>query len=150
MVERLLLLSALAALVAVAMVAARAWSRRQTRRLRSGPASLVWEVLGEQADGRPIIVAFSTQACAVCRTAQAPALEAVERSLGPSSVRIVRVDAAARPDVVKAFSVMTAPSTLVFAADGQLRAYNHGFATADRLVDQLIPVGELRSEYSLH
>jgi thioredoxin-like negative regulator of GroEL len=82
-------------------------------------------------------VAFSTQSCAVCRTAQAPALEAVERSLGPTSVRIVRVDVAARPDVVKAFGVMTAPSTVVFAADGQLRAYNRGFATADQLVDQL-------------
>lgn len=106
-------------------------------RLRSVPASLLWEVLDEQADGRPIIVAFSTVGCAVCRTAQGPALEAVERRLGPSAVRIVRVDAAARPHVVKAFRVITAPSTIVFAADGQLRAYNRGFATADRLVDEL-------------
>ena len=140
MLERLLLLSALAGLVVVGMVAARAWSRRQTRQLRSGPASVLWEALGERPDGRPVIVAFSTNGCAACRTAQAPALEAVELSLGPSSVRIVRVDAAARPDVVKAFRVMTAPSTVVFAADGELRAYNHGFATADRLVDQLRPV----------
>jgi thiol:disulfide interchange protein len=138
--ERLLLLSALAALVVVGMVAARAWSRRQTRQLRSGPASALWEALGERPDGRPVIVAFSTNGCAACRSAQAPALEAVELSLGPSSVRIVRVDAAARPDVVKAFGVMTVPSTAVFGADGQLSAYNRGFAAADRLVDQLRPV----------
>ena len=137
MVERLLLLLALAILVVAGMVAARAWSRRQTKRLRSGPVSLLWEALGERADGRPIIVAFSTKGCAACMTAQAPALEAIERILGPSSVRIIRVDSAARPDVVKAFRVMTAPSTIVFAADGHLRAYNRGFATADRLVDQL-------------
>ncbi len=137
MLERLLLFSALAALVAVGIFAAGAWSRGQTRRLQSGPASPLWEAVGEQADGRSTIVAFSTQGCGVCRTAQAPALEAVERSLGPSSVRIVRVDVAARPDVVNAFGVMTAPSTVVFAADGHLCAYNHGFASADRLVDQL-------------
>jgi len=139
MLERLLLLSALAILVVAGMVAAREWSRRQTKRLRSGPVSLLWETLGERADGRPIIVAFSSKSCASCRTAQAPALDAIERSLGPSSIRIVRVDAAARPDVVKAFSVMTVPSTVVLGADGQLRAYNRGFATADRLVDQLRP-----------
>ncbi len=143
MLERVLLLSALAGLVALGLAAARAWSRRQTRRLRSSPA--LWEVLGERPDDRPTIIAFSTKACAVCRTAQAPALEAVERRLG-SSVRIVRVDAADRPDLVKAFSVMTAPSTLVFAADGQFRVYNRGFATADRLVDQLrsVRVGSKR------
>ncbi len=41
MLGRLLLLSALIASVAILMVAARAWSRRQTMRLRSGPASLL-------------------------------------------------------------------------------------------------------------
>ncbi len=139
MLARLLLVAALAALVSVGILTARAWSCRQTRQLRSGPASALWEALAERPDGRPMIVAFSTQGCTVCRTAQAPALETVERSLGPSALRIVRVDAAARPDVVKAFGVMTAPSTLVFASDGQLRAYNRGFAPADRLLDQLRP-----------
>src|ERR1700674_3846511 len=137
MLERLLLLSTLAALVVVGMVAARAWSRRQTRQLRSSPASTLLGALGERPDGRPVIVAFSTNGCAACRTAQTPALDAVELNLGPSSVRIVKIDAAARPDVVKAFGVMTVPSTAVFGADGQLSAYNRGFASADRLVDQL-------------
>ncbi len=141
MLERLLLLAALAAQVAIGLAAARAWSRRQTRRVGSGPASAFREVLGDRPDDRRMTIAFSTKGCAVCRTAQATALEAVERRLGSSSVRIVRVDAAARPDLVKAFSVMTAPSTLVFAADGQLRAYNRGFATADRLADQLRHAG---------
>jgi thiol:disulfide interchange protein len=139
MLERLLFLSAFAALLAIGLAIARAWLRRQTRRLRSGPASALWDVLGERPDHRPIILAFSTKGCAVCSTAQAPALEAVERRVGSSSVRILKVDAGARPDLVKAFSVLTAPSTLVFTADGQLCAYNRGFATADRLVDQLRP-----------
>ncbi len=137
MVERFLLLVALAGLVAVAISAARAWSRLQTRKLRNETAWALWDALDERPDGRQTIVAFSTRACAVCRTAQAPALEAVERSLGPASLRIVRVDAAARPTAVKAFGVMTAPSTAVFDADGHLFAYNRGFAPADRLVGQL-------------
>lgn len=145
MFARLLLLLALATLVAVGILAARAWSRRQTKRLRSGSASALWAALGAWPDGRPTIVAFSSKACAVCRTAQAPALEALERSLGLSSVRIVKVDAAARPDVVKAFGVMTAPSTAVFAADGRLCASNLRFATTDRLVGQLrqVRAGEI-------
>ncbi len=140
MLARLLLLFALATVVVVGTLAACAWSRLKTRQLRSSPALALWEALGQRPDGRPTIVAFSTKACAVCRTAQAPALEALERSLGPCSLRIVLVDAAMRPDVVKAFGVMTAPSTAVFGADGQLCSCNHGFATANRLARQLRPV----------
>lgn len=140
MVARFLFLFALTGLVAVGIVSASAWARRHTRRLQSDPASALWEALGERPDGRPMIVAFSTKSCAVCRTAQAPELEEVERSFGPPSLRIVRVDVAARPDVVKAFGIMTAPTTVVFAASGQLRAFNRGFATADRLLGQLRPI----------
>ncbi len=137
MPERLLLLSILAMLVTTGAIALRAWAVRRTRRLQTGPASPLWEALGERADGRPTIVLFSTPACPVCRSAQVPALKMVQHRLHESSVRIVNVDASARPDLVKAFRVMTAPTTVLFSADGQLSAYNHGFATADRLLQQL-------------
>lgn len=137
MAERVLLLTAVAVVVAIGMHSARALSRRQTERRQSGSPSALWQALGERPDGRPTIVAFSTRSCAVCRTAQAPALEEVERTLGPGSIRIIAIDAAARPDLVKAFGIMTAPTTVVFVAEGQLRAYNRGFATTDRLLGQL-------------
>ncbi len=136
MLERLLLLSTLAGLVTTGALAARAFTARRTRRLQAGPAPLS-EALGERADGRPTIVLFSTPSCAVCRSAQLPALRLVQQKLGEPSVRIVNIDASAHPDLVKVFRVMTAPTTILFSADGQLSAYNHGFATADRLIQQL-------------
>jgi len=135
--ERLLLLSTLAVLVATGALAVRAWSTGRTHRLQAGRPARLWEALGERADGRPTIVLFSTPHCAVCRSAQIPALRVVQQKLGESAVRVVNVDASAHPDLVKAFRVMTAPTTVLFTADGQLSAYNHGFATADQLIHQL-------------
>jgi hypothetical protein len=61
----------------------------------------------------------------------------VRHKLGESSVRIFNVDAATRPDLVKAFRIMTAPTTVVFTGDGRVNAYNHGFASAERMLQQL-------------
>jgi thioredoxin-like negative regulator of GroEL len=99
----------------------------------------MWEQLGERFDGRATIVAFSTPGCAQCRTVQGPALEAVRQKLGEGAVRILNVECTSRPDLVKAFGVVTAPTTIVFAADSRLTAHNRGFASADKLIHQLKP-----------
>jgi hypothetical protein len=52
-------------------------------------------------------------------------------------VRVIEVDASARPDVASRFGVLTAPTTVVLEPDGRVRALNHGFAGADRLASQL-------------
>lgn len=137
MLGRLLLLSIIAVLVATGVIALRAFAARRTGRLRTSPVSPLWEALGERTDGRPTVVLFSTPTCAVCRSAQIPALKMVQQRLGEASLRIINVDSPARPDLVRLFRVMTAPTTVLFSASGQLSAYNHGFATADRLIQQL-------------
>jgi len=137
MIERFLVLLALAAAIALTVLVVRAWTRRNVRSLQQAADPKAWAHLGEVSDGRRTLVTFSTPSCAACHTAQAPAVKAVEAHLGPSTVRVIRVDAARRPDVARAFGVLTVPSTIVLAPTGQVVAVNHGFAPSGRLVEQL-------------
>jgi thiol-disulfide isomerase/thioredoxin len=137
MLERLVLLVALAAFLAATVLLVRAWLSLRERRLRSSAPEPLWQSLGVQPDGRATLVAFSTPSCAACRTAQAPALQLVASKLGAERLRVVSVDAARQPDVAHAFGILTVPSTVVLAPTGQVLAVNHGFAASDKLAAQL-------------
>jgi thiol-disulfide isomerase/thioredoxin len=137
MVERFLVLLVVAAAVALAVFTVRTWNRRRTHLLMQSAAAEAWVNLGAAPDGRRTLVTFSTPSCAACHTAQAPAVKAVEANLGLSSVRVIRVDAARRPEVARAFGVLTVPSTIVLAPTGQVVAVNQGFTPSGRLVEQL-------------
>jgi len=138
MLERTAVLLVLAALVSLAVVSVRAWNRRRVQRLlATANVAPFWQSLGEAPDGRPTLVTFSTPSCAACRSAQAPAVRAVEAQLGAAEVRVIRVDAARRPEIARAFGVQTVPSTVVLAGAGRVVAVNQGFAAARRLVEQL-------------
>lgn len=138
LVPQLLTLAALAALVAVLVWAGRALARHRLRRLKeSGPGDL-WAALETNPDGRPTLIAFSTPSCAACHTAQKPALAELERRLG-GGVRVIHVDAAARPEAAARFGILTVPATVVLDPSGQVATANQGFAAADRLSAQLQP-----------
>jgi thiol-disulfide isomerase/thioredoxin len=134
MSERVILVVTLAVLVAVAVLAVRAWTARTTHRVKAkNPA---WDALGEHPDGRRTLIAFSTPTCAACHKAQAPAIDRASNQLG--EVRVIKVDASRQPEVAKAFGILTVPSTVVLAAEGdQVVAINQGFAPSARLVEQL-------------
>ena len=70
---------------------------------------------------------FTTPSCAECAT---------QRTL-LNGIRVIEVDAAARPQIASRFGVLTAPTTAVLGPDGRVRALNHGFAPAERLAAQL-------------
>jgi thiol-disulfide isomerase/thioredoxin len=133
MLERLVILALIGALLLGAVIAARTWASRRLTRIASRSS---WAALGEQPDGRPALVVFSAPGCAACRTAQDPAVAAVSSKFG-GSLRVVKVDIAERPELARAFNVLTAPSSLVIATDGTIRSFNHGFAPADVLSAQL-------------
>jgi len=138
MLDRLALLVVLGALLVVAVLAVRAWNGQRLRKLlATSNAAPFWDSLGEAPDGRPTLVTFSTPSCAACRSAQAPAVSAVEQHLGATEVRVIRVDAAQRPEIARAFGVQTVPSTVVLAPAGRIVAVNQGFAPSRRLVEQL-------------
>lgn len=134
--DRVLLLTALAALVAALVLAGRLLAARRLRRLRAATPAALWALLGSEPDGRPTVVSFSTPSCVACHRAQRPALAALEEWTG-GRVRVVHVDAAARPDVASAFGVMTVPATAVLDERGRVLAANQGFAPADILAGQL-------------
>jgi thiol-disulfide isomerase/thioredoxin len=137
MFERVLLLLAVAALVFAAIVLVRAIASVRRRRLLQDSPEPLWDSLGMQPDGRPTLVAFSTPSCAACHTAQAPAVQLVQASLGSAKLRVVSIDAASQPLVAKTFGIMTVPSTVVLAPSGQVLAINHGFTASEKLSRQL-------------
>src|SRR5712692_11727018 len=139
MTERFLIILALAGVVATAIVAVRAWSVRRLAGLKTGPTRGLWNALGESPDGRPSLIVFSTPSCTACRTAQHPAVEAVEARFG-DALRVLKVDLSRRPGVGHAFKVLTAPTTVVLSGDGRVGSFNHGFAPADQLAAQVSAV----------
>jgi hypothetical protein len=134
MLERALVILALAAAAIVLVLAIRAWNRGRVRRLLGTP---MWSELGLAPDGRPTLVTFSTPSCAACHQAQTPAVQRVARQI---DVRQVEVNAAARPEIARAFGVLTVPATVVLAPAGQLVAVNQGFAPTAKLVEQILSV----------
>jgi thioredoxin-like negative regulator of GroEL len=135
-VERLLVVGAVAALAAVLALAGRALAVRRLRGLRRAEPADLWAALGTEPDGRPAVVAFSSPSCAACRTAQDPALAELQARL-EGGVRVIHVDAAERPEVARRFGVLTVPSTVVLDRRGAVTDANQGFASADRLAAQL-------------
>ena len=135
MPERIVFVLTLAALVAIGILATRAWSARKTRGVTHRPPD--WSALGLQPDGRRTLIAFSSPSCAACHQAQAPAIELAQQRIGAEAIRIIPVDAAEQPHVARAFGVMTVPSTVIVGSAGQVVAINQGFAPSTRLVEQL-------------
>jgi thiol-disulfide isomerase/thioredoxin len=139
MLERLVVLVVLALAVGLTVLGVRTWNAARTRRLLGQSGTQAWASLSTVPDGRPAVVQFSTASCAACHTAQAPAIARLEQQLGSAALRVIKVDAAAQPEVARAFGVLTVPSTVVLDPDGAVRAVNQGFASTARLLQQLGP-----------
>jgi thioredoxin-like negative regulator of GroEL len=139
MIERFAIVFVVGLVAVAAVIAVRAWSGRRVAGLKSGQAQGLWNALGASPDGRPSLVVFSTPSCTACRTAQHPAVEAVEARFG-ETLRVLKVDLSRRPAVGHAFKVLTAPSTVVLGGDGRIGSFNHGFAPADQLAAQVSAV----------
>jgi thioredoxin 1 len=98
--------------------------------------------VGSRARSESSVLFFSSTTCAICHTAQRPALDALSaRSSGPLSIR--EVDVAAEPDVARAYRVMSLPTTIVLSPDGDVVAINVGFASSEKLAAQLARTGAL-------
>ena len=125
-----------AAMLAALVIAARWWTRRRLRALQKVSADTLLHSLAVEPDGRPIVVAFSAPGCAVCRTAQRPALQALQ-SKSSHDPRVIAIDISQQPSAATTFGILTVPSTVVLTPRGQVLTANHGFAAADVLLDQV-------------
>ncbi len=136
-----MILLLLAPAIAAAMVGMVAMSLRVQRR---GQLQLVGHVVEStvardaRLDGS--ILFFSSTTCAICHTAQRPALDAL-RSRSTSPLSIQEIDVAQDPDVARRYRVMSLPTTIVLGAGGEVAAINVGFASAEKLAAQLAQVG---------
>jgi thiol-disulfide isomerase/thioredoxin len=131
MIERLLIIVAVAGMIALAWMAIRAWRSHHLRSLaRRTPFA------GIIPPGKPAVVGFSTPGCVECRTRQAPALARLSANLGDqATVRTLPVSE--YPLLVDQLGILTAPATVVIDATGVVRFVNLGFADAEKLATQV-------------
>ena len=94
-------------------------------------------ILPPDSTGAPVrILAFSSEDCRPCHTLQRPALEAVSSQKG-NLVAIDWIDAPSEPDLTQRYHVMTVPTTVVLDTENRVQAVNYGFASTDRLLEQI-------------
>lgn len=131
MIDRLLIVLALAVLVAVCWMLLRL---RQARRLRSlGDETLFSGVVPA---GRPAVVAFSVPRCSECHDLQEPALSRLEARLGDKA-SVKTISAQTHGALAKRLGILTVPSTAVLDASGAVRFVNQGFTDEGRLAQQI-------------
>jgi thiol-disulfide isomerase/thioredoxin len=128
MVERILVLLALAA----AVVAVWQIARRRSLRLRdeSGLRRIGYR------PGRAAILYFTAPGCAPCEAVQKPALERLADQF-PGRLQILEVDASEKPDLADAWGVLAVPTTFVIDRAGRPRRVNHGPTREHVLLAQL-------------
>ena len=85
---------------------------------------------------KPVLVYFTTPDCAPCKTIQRPAINRVSKVLG-EELEVVEIDATQRPDLAKAWGVLSVPTTFVLDTHGEARYVNNGVARAEKLLEQI-------------
>lgn len=131
MIDRVLLIIAIAAAVALVWGCLRLWRALKVR-------SLAHEMpfAGVIPTGKPAVVGFSTPGCVECRTRQAPALAHLASALG-DAVTVRTLAAPEYPHLVGRLGILTAPATVVLDAAGVVRFVNLGFTDAATLAEQV-------------
>jgi hypothetical protein len=135
-VERLLILLAALAAIAVVTFAWRCYQVLCLRKLAQSDAPGELLRLLEpfrRGHAMPALLYFTTADCAQCRFQQAPILQQFAQS---GRVPVVTVDAVAEAEVARHFGVMTVPTTVLLDAMLRPVAINHGLASLDRLQQQ--------------
>lgn len=92
--------------------------------------------------GKPGVVFFTTPDCVTCKAAQRPALAALADRL-PGTVQVIEVDAVENAELAREWSVLSVPTTFVLDRHGTPRQVNHGFASTEKLVGQVVALGAL-------
>jgi hypothetical protein len=82
------------------------------------------------------ILAFSSADCRQCHTMQTPALQRVTEAR-TYQVSVEEIDAPASPELTRRYQVLTLPTTVVLDAAGRVHAVNYGFASTQRLLEQV-------------
>lgn len=116
------------------------WRRHVLRRagMRTGD--------GVGRSGEPTLMHFKTEGCAPCRTQEIVIreLQAILAAQG-QTIRITSHDAVDETELARTLRVVTVPTTVLFAGDGRMVAWNPGLTGTRALLDQIRPLLDLRS-----
>lgn len=109
-------------------------------RRRTQPAELddALHGLAVPRDGRPVILGFTGEFCAPCKTHQRPALAHLRQQFH-AALHIHELDALAHADLAQRYGVLTVPTTVVLDGTRQVVAINYGVASAAKLQKQVQP-----------
>lgn len=92
--------------------------------------------------GTPGVVFFTTPDCMTCKAAQVPALRALGERLS-GKVQLIEVDALQDAGLAEKWSVLSVPTTFILDREGKPRHVNHGFASAEKLFNQIRELGQI-------
>jgi thiol-disulfide isomerase/thioredoxin len=87
-------------------------------------------------DGRPTLLYFSSPDCAPCHLQQSPILASLQEVFGDCA-SFQEYDAVAHPDLARRYRVLTVPTTVIIAPNGEVVAVNYGVTQGIRLQRQL-------------
>jgi hypothetical protein len=130
--ERLIVLLALALTVTAGWGLLRLWQAWKMRRVRAESP-----LAGIAPSGRPAVIAFSTPTCAECRSRQAPALARLAAELG-DAITVRSLSALEHPELLRRVGILTVPATVVLDASGAVRHLNLGYTSDAKLRNQVL------------
>jgi thiol-disulfide isomerase/thioredoxin len=90
--------------------------------------------------GKPGVVFFTTPDCVTCKAAQRPALAELADRM-PGTVQVIEVDALDNAALAREWSVLSVPTTFVLDRSGRPRQVNHGYASTEKLIGQIVALG---------
>jgi thiol-disulfide isomerase/thioredoxin len=86
--------------------------------------------------GAHTLLYFSTPDCAVCRSAQSPALEKLKVDMG-ENLQVVEINAYEQPGLARDWGILSVPATVLLNNDGLPRSINYGFTPYKKLRRQI-------------
>jgi thioredoxin 1 len=132
MLERLIILTGVLLVAAVAWWICCVWQRRRLDQLQE---EILPSALGHQiALGSPAVLYFTAEGCVQCKLQQTPVLE---RFAADTGIAVHKLDAVVQQDLAAFYNVMTVPTTVVLDRQRRPVAINYGLAPLQKLRQQI-------------
>ncbi|MFZ4847515.1 MAG: thioredoxin family protein [Caldilinea sp.] len=131
MLERVLIVVAIALAAALLYGLWRHWQQRQLQELQKAPPAVPPAVQG----GKPAVLYFTTHECAQCRLQQSPILAQLQARL---DVAVHKLDAIEQRALADLYGIMTVPATVVLNPELRPVAINHGVTPLQKLQRQIV------------